>query len=81
MADIGAGPGPLTGALEARGVRVVALDRAPGMARRARAGGAAAACADALALPLRDGAMEAAVALGLSSYVADLPALLREMGA
>jgi len=79
VVDVGAGPGPLTTALRARGVRVVAVDRAPGMARAARDGGAEAACGDALALPLRDGACQAAVALGLSSYIADLPALLREM--
>jgi len=80
VVDVGAGPGPLTAALRSRGVRVVAVDRAVGMAVEARRGGASAACGDALSLPLRDSVSDAAVALGLSSYVADLPGLLREMG-
>lgn len=77
--DVGAGPGPLTAELRRRGVRVVAVDRAPGMAAEALRRGAAAACGDALSLPVRDAAADAAVALGLSSYIADLPALLREL--
>jgi glycosyltransferase involved in cell wall biosynthesis len=80
VADVGAGPGPLTATLRERGVRVVAVDRAAGMVAEAQSRGAEAACGDALALPLRDGVCEAAVALGLSSYVSDLPALMREMG-
>lgn len=79
VADVGSGPGPLTAALAARGVGVVALDRAPGMVRRAGTGGARAVRADALALPLRDGCCAAAVALGLASYVEDLAGLMREM--
>jgi len=80
VVDVGAGPGPLTGELRARGVRVVAVDRAVGMASEAQRGGAHAACGDALSLPLQDDSCEAAVALGLASYIADLPALMREMG-
>jgi glycosyltransferase involved in cell wall biosynthesis/2-polyprenyl-3-methyl-5-hydroxy-6-metoxy-1,4-benzoquinol methylase len=79
VVDVGSGPGPLTEPLKRRGVRVVAVDAAPGMAVRAAARGAGAACGDALALPLRDEVADAAVALGLASYVEDLPALLREM--
>ena len=79
VVDVGSGPGPLTEPLQRRGVRVLAIDGARGMAAQAAAGGAAAACGDALALPLGDGAVAASVALGLSSYIADLPALFREM--
>ncbi len=77
--DVGSGPGPLTAALRRQGVRVVAVDGALGMSIQAARGGAAAACGDALAIPVRDGVADAAVALGVASYVADLPALLREM--
>ncbi len=79
VADVGAGPGPLTAALAERGVRVVALDRSDAMLRAARAGGALAARADALRLPLQGGACDAACALGLASYVDDLPALFAEL--
>jgi glycosyltransferase involved in cell wall biosynthesis/SAM-dependent methyltransferase len=79
VADVGAGPGVLTRALRAVGARVVALDRAESMARLASQGGADAAVADALALPLRDGACDAAVALGLTSYLDDLAGFFREL--
>jgi glycosyltransferase involved in cell wall biosynthesis/SAM-dependent methyltransferase len=79
VADVGSGPGVLTPALRARGARVVALDRAEAMTRLARAGGAAASVADAFHLPLRDGSCDAAVALGLTSYVGDLAALFAEL--
>jgi glycosyltransferase involved in cell wall biosynthesis/SAM-dependent methyltransferase len=79
VADVGSGPGMLTDALRAAGARVIALDRAAAMARLAREGGAAAAVADALTLPLRDGSCDAAVALGLTSYVGDLAALFAEL--
>lgn len=78
VADVGCGPGVLTAALRARGCRVVALDRSPGMAGEALRGGAVAACADALILPLADDSVDAVVALGLASYVDDLEAMLRE---
>jgi len=79
VADVGCGPGVLTAPLKERGVSVIALDRAPAMLAKAAEGGALAVNADALGLPVRDGSCEAAVALGLSSYVDDLTALLREM--
>lgn len=79
VADVGSGPGMLTDALRAAGTRVIALDRASAMARLAQAGGASAAVSDALALPLRDGSCDAAVALGLTSYVGDLAALFAEL--
>src|SRR6185436_12960269 len=77
--DVGSGPGVLTEALRGAGARVVALDRAESMARLAAAGGAASAVSDALALPLRDASCDAAVALGLTSYVGDLDGLFREL--
>ncbi len=80
VVDVGAGPGPLTGALRDRGCRVVAVDRSRAMLARAREGGARAIVGDACAVPLRDATCNAAVALGLASYVEDLPGLLRELG-
>lgn len=80
VVDVGCGPGILTDELRRAGCRVLGLDRAPGMVREAVAGGARGACSDALSLPVRDGAADAAVALGLASYVEDLEALLRELG-
>jgi len=50
------------------------------MLGHARAAGARALTGDALALPLLDDACDAAVALGLASYVPDLTALMRELG-
>jgi glycosyltransferase involved in cell wall biosynthesis/SAM-dependent methyltransferase len=79
VADVGAGPGVLTEALAATGARVVALDRAESMARLASSGGASAAVSDALAVPLKDGSCDAAVALGLTSYLDDLGPLFREL--
>lgn len=79
VADVGAGPGPLTGALRAQGCHVLAFDRSEGMLHEAQRQGARAAVADALALPLADGVCDAATALGLASYVPDLTALLTEL--
>ncbi len=79
VADVGSGPGVLTAPLSATGARVIALDRAAGMARLAARGGAEAAVSDALAIPLRDGSCDAAVALGLTSYLDDLGACFREL--
>jgi glycosyltransferase involved in cell wall biosynthesis/2-polyprenyl-3-methyl-5-hydroxy-6-metoxy-1,4-benzoquinol methylase len=79
VADVGSGPGMLTDALRAAGARVIAIDRSAAMARLAREGGARATVSDALALPLRDGSCDAAVALGLTSYLGDLAALFSEL--
>jgi glycosyltransferase involved in cell wall biosynthesis len=69
----------LTAPLRDTGARVIALDRAAGMARLAARGGAQVAVSDALAIPLRDGSCDAAVALGLTSYLVDLAAFFREL--
>lgn len=79
MADVGSGPGVLTAPLRAAGARVIALDRAARMARLAADGGAQAAVSDALAIPLRADSCDAAVALGLTSYLDDLAAFFREL--
>ena len=80
VADVGAGHGPLTDALAAGGARVLAIDGSAAMAREAARLGATGIAADALALPLRSGSVDAAVALGLASYVEDLAGLMRELG-
>jgi len=64
VGDLGCGPGHVAAHLVGRGVRVVGVDLSPGMlaeARRARPDLPVAA-GDLLALPLRDGALSAAVA-------------------
>jgi len=79
VADVGSGPGVLTSALASAGARVVAVDRAESMARLASRGGALACVCDATTIPLKSDSCDAAVALGLTSYVEDLAALFAEL--
>jgi demethylmenaquinone methyltransferase / 2-methoxy-6-polyprenyl-1,4-benzoquinol methylase len=81
LLDLACGTGDLAELARARGARVVAVEFAREMLRRAarRASGAAFAQGDALALPLRDGAVSA-VACGFAlRNFADLRAACAEM--
>jgi trans-aconitate methyltransferase len=69
--DLGAGTGPVSAALAARGARVVAVDRAVGMLALDRHGRPPAVVADADALPVRPRSCAAAAAGCLLAHVAD----------
>ncbi|MHC4861031.1 MAG: glycosyltransferase, partial [Planctomycetota bacterium] len=73
LLDLGSGPGVLGQVCEGG---VVHLDVSPAMLREA---GGDAVLADALRIPLRDGSVEAVAALGLTTYLPDLDALLSEV--
>jgi len=73
--DLGSGPGVLDAALSMDGTEIIPLDISPAMLASA---GPRAVAGDALSIPLRDGSVDAVVALGLSTYVRDLDRLLRE---
>lgn len=78
--EIGAGTGKLTEHLVGLAGTVIASDIAPGMLRfgRARNGLGAAVVADAEALPFRDGAFDAVVAMNALSYCVHKDAALAE---
>ena len=80
IGDLGCGPGHVAAYLAARGARVVGVDLSPGMLARAPAGVPVAA-GDLRALPLRDGALGAAVAFYSLIHlpVGDEVAALREV--
>jgi glycosyltransferase involved in cell wall biosynthesis/SAM-dependent methyltransferase len=78
VVDAGCGPAPLAPSLRSRGVSVVGVDLAAGMLPAARAAGATPVRGDAGTLPLRDGCADGALLLGVTTYVADPGALLRE---
>lgn len=73
--DLGAGPGVLGDELAARGARVFSLDVAAPMLDPADGRSVA---ADAVAIPFRDATFDTVLALGLTTYVADLDRLLLE---
>lgn len=85
--DAGCGPGPLSAALAARGLRVLAHDTSPAMLRRAR--GRAHAVADARApalqvasverMPYRDAVADLVCSVGVLEYLPDDARLLGEM--
>ncbi|MHC4923106.1 MAG: glycosyltransferase [Planctomycetota bacterium] len=78
VVDVGCGPAPLSRALRNRGIEVVGVDFAPGMLRVARNAGASPIQGDASALPLRDDCADAVLLLGVTTYVADPSAMIRE---
>lgn len=69
--DIGAGTGAASRAALAAGARIVAADLALGMLRHDRARRPAAAVADAVLLPFRNGAFDAALAAFSYNHVPD----------
>ncbi|HKQ42793.1 MAG TPA: methyltransferase domain-containing protein, partial [Pseudonocardia sp.] len=74
IVDIGAGPGFLAAEMAAEGARVVAVEPSASMRELARARGVDFAIEDgsAEALPLPDGAVDAAVATQVLEYVPDV---------
>lgn len=82
VVDLGAGPGVFAGALAARGCRPTLVDFAPSMLEwaRGRLGDIADAYvqADVAAVPLADGAFDAACIVQVLEYVEDPVAVLRE---
>lgn len=76
--DLGAGTGAATRALLRRGARPIALDAAEGMLRSGAGDRPPAAVADAVALPVRAGAVDGVVAAYSLNHVADPVAALRE---
>jgi SAM-dependent methyltransferase len=76
--DVGCGPAPLAPLLHG-GSRYTGVDLVDDMLRRARARSPEARLVRAgAALPFRDGAFDAVVALGFIEYLDDIPAALRE---
>jgi SAM-dependent methyltransferase len=73
--DAGSGTGAVAQAAAARGAQVVAADRSCGMLSYGRGWGWPAVAADVLALPLRDGGFDAAVAGFLLNHLPPAPAL------
>ncbi|HEV7828721.1 MAG TPA: class I SAM-dependent methyltransferase [Pseudonocardiaceae bacterium] len=73
--DAGSGTGAVAQAAAARGARVVAADRSRGMLSYGSGRGWPAVAADVLALPLRDGRFDAAVAGFLLNHLPPVPAL------
>lgn len=78
--DAGAGTGAATEVLRARGAVVVAADLEHGMLAGRSDPATPAVTADVLALPLRSGAFDAAVAAFVLNHLADPVAGLRELG-
>ena len=83
--DAGCGNGWYLRGLADRGVTAVGCDLSPGMLRAAadqagdQAGHPAVLNADVTALPLRDGAVDVALAIHMLYHVPDRPAALREL--
>jgi len=79
--DAGCGNGLYLRALRERGITAVGVDLSPGMLRAAMAQGGHPAVfnADITALPLRDGAVDVALAIHMLYHVPDRPAALREL--
>jgi SAM-dependent methyltransferase len=71
VVDVGAGTGAGSRALQAVGARVVAVDLSPGMLAHERRARPPAVAADVLALPLRDGALDAALAPFVVNHLED----------
>jgi len=78
LVDVACGTGDLAALAARTGARVVAVDFAPAMLRRARGRGAVLARADALALPVRDGAADAVTCGFALRNVTAIPDLLAE---
>lgn len=76
--DVGGGTGNDGAALRDRGWRPVVADRSPAMLDRARAKGLATAVADATALPVPDGAVDAVALVSMLHHVPDWPDALAE---
>lgn len=79
VADVGTGTGRLLPLLRARSARVLGLDASSAMLGQVRDGGHALVQADAFALPLRDGGIEAATCLRLLFHFDDPAPALREL--
>jgi ubiquinone/menaquinone biosynthesis C-methylase UbiE len=81
IADVGSGTGRLLPILSARARRVLALDASLAMLREARPKAAEPQLvqADAFALPLRDGALDAATCMRVLFHFDDVRPLLREL--
>jgi len=81
VVDIGAGPGFLAAEMAAEGARVVAVDPSVSMRELARSRGVDMEVVDgsAEALPLPDGALDAAVATQVLEYVPEVPKALAEI--
>jgi SAM-dependent methyltransferase len=77
--DAGAGTGAVSLIAAAAGARVVAADLALDMLRHDRGGRPSCMAADVLALPLRSGCVDLAVAAFLLNHLADPAAGLREL--
>jgi len=79
--DVGTGAGSSLDLFPAE-VTVIAVDASARMLRRARGRrpGLHAVQADACALPFRDGSFQVASAIGLTEYLADVKAFLKEIG-
>ncbi len=79
--EVGCGPGLLTGKVHQRGVEMTGLDRSPAMVARARRN--APACTfiegDALALPMKDDAVDVAFGASVVNVVSEPEKLVREM--
>ncbi|MGI8422852.1 MAG: class I SAM-dependent methyltransferase [Chloroflexota bacterium] len=82
IVDVGCGSGETMARLDRRGRRVIGIDgSAPLLALARDAGASALVEADAHRLPLKHGAADAVIAMGLLDYVADPVKVLREMAA
>jgi demethylmenaquinone methyltransferase/2-methoxy-6-polyprenyl-1,4-benzoquinol methylase len=79
VVDLGCGTGDLARSLRRGGNGAVGIDLSFGMLSAARAGGAPLVQADAVALPFRSAAMDAAVSGFAVRNFADLPAVLNEL--
>jgi arsenite methyltransferase len=80
VVDIGAGPGFLAAEMAAEGARVVAVDPSASMRELARSRSDIEVLdGSAEALPLPDGALDAAVATQVLEYVPDVPGALAEI--
>jgi SAM-dependent methyltransferase len=73
--DLGSGTGPVAQAVAAKGGRVVVADCSLGMAAHGHERGWMAIVADALALPVRDGAFDGAIAGFLLNHITPAVAL------
>jgi demethylmenaquinone methyltransferase/2-methoxy-6-polyprenyl-1,4-benzoquinol methylase len=78
VVDVACGTGDLAALAARAGARVLAIDFAPAMLRLARGRGAVLARADALALPVRDGAADAVTCGFALRNVTAIPDLLAE---